>query len=262
MSIVKPTNVLQGVYGKEATIALDAYWRSIRWPRPVRKAAEKGGHRKQLFVRGLQGSYNAFTLKHGFHLPNGEVLVFCLWYWPCSNGGFGSDIDTAAIIHDMVPSRRLAIASGAPTNAIDMVRDLNRTGTFDVEHLDRILKREDLVPANQATILARKALATSSPPDFGPPYAPRAAVHPWIESCMHVPLPRFFTVFKWAFQIYGALHFVPMMLFKRHAFFKSPSHMVGRASWATIRSSAFLAAFIAIHQSMCFHSPSAPRMSF
>jgi hypothetical protein len=179
----------------------------------------------------------------------------------------------------MVPSRRLAIASGAPTNAIDMVWDLNRTGTFDVQHLDRILKRElcsprtlldafltsrnkDLVPANQATILARKALATSSPPDFGPPYAPCAAVHPWIESCMHVSLPRFFTVFKWAFPIYGALHFVPMMLFKRHAFFKSPSHMVGRASWAAIRSSAFLAAFTAIYQSMCFHSPSAPRMSF
>jgi hypothetical protein len=42
----------------------------------------------------------------------------------------------------MVPSRRLAIASGAPTNAIDMVRDLDRTGTFDVRYLDRILKCE------------------------------------------------------------------------------------------------------------------------
>jgi hypothetical protein len=135
-----------------------------------------------------------------------------------------------------------------------------------MQHLDRILKREetllnlfltsrnkDLVPANQAVILARKALATSSPPDFRPFYAPCAAVHPWIEPCMHVPLPRFFTVFKWAFQIHGALHFVPMMLFKRHAFFKSPSHMLGCAKWATIRSSAFLGAFIAIYQSMYFH---------
>jgi hypothetical protein len=78
---------------------------------------------------------------------------------------------------------------------------------------------------------------------------------------MHVSLLRFFTVFKWAFPIYGALHFVLIMLFKRHAFFKIPSRMLGRASWATIRSFAFLAAFIAIYQSMCFHSPSAPRMS-
>ncbi|KAJ8591233.1 hypothetical protein M405DRAFT_932274 [Rhizopogon salebrosus TDB-379] len=198
---------------------------------------------QQLFVRGLQGSYNAFTSKHGFHLPNGEVLVFCLC---CAQivYAFFSRPETLPRSY----TTWLATASGAPTSAIDMVRDLNRTGTFDVQHLDRILKREDLIPANQAAILARKALATSLPPDFGPPYAPCAAVHPWIESCMHVPLPRFFTVFKWAFPIYGALHFVPMMLFKRHAFFKSPSHMLGRASWATIRSSAFLAAFIAIYQ--------------
>jgi hypothetical protein len=178
----------------------------------------------------------------------------------------------------MVPSRRIAIASGAPTSAIDMVRDLSRAGTFDVQHLDRILRREvcsprtlldtfltscnkDLILANQAAILARKALATSSPPDSGPPYASCAAVHPWIESCMHVLLPRFFTVFKRAFPIYGALHFVPMMLFKRHALFKSPPHMFGCARWATIRSSAFLAALIAIYQSMYFHFLSTPSMS-
>jgi hypothetical protein len=38
----------------------------------------------KLLSRGLQGSYNAFTSKHGFHLPNGELLVFCLWYWLCN----------------------------------------------------------------------------------------------------------------------------------------------------------------------------------
>jgi hypothetical protein len=71
----------------------------------------------------------------------------------------------------MVPSRRPAIASGAPTSAIDMVRDLNRTGTFDAAPgqdpqargmfpqtlLNAFLtsRNKDLVPANQAAILAR-----------------------------------------------------------------------------------------------------------
>lgn len=109
---------------------------------------------------------------------------------------------------------------------------------------------QDLIPANKATLLARRALATNSPPDFGPSYPPCGAVHPWVESCTHVPLPRFVTVFKWAFPIYGALHFVPMILFKRHAFFKNPLQKLGRAGWATIRSSAFLATFIATFQSM------------
>jgi hypothetical protein len=63
------------------------------------------------------------------------------------------------------------------------------------------------------------------------------------------------------FPNYGALHFVPMMLFKRHTFFKSPFHMLGCAKWATIRSSAFLGAFIAIYQSMYFHFLSTPSMS-
>ncbi|KAG1771601.1 hypothetical protein EV702DRAFT_640426 [Suillus placidus] len=203
---------------------------------------------QQLFVRGLQGSYNVFTSKHGFHLPNGEVLMFCI----CS-----TQIVYALFARpDTLPrsyTTWLTTASGAPSNAIKMVQDMNRTGTFDVQDLNKILSREDLVPANQVTLLARKALATNSPPDFWPHYPPCGAVHPWVESCTHVPLPRFFTVFKWAFPIYGALHFVPMILFKRHAFFKNPLHKLGRAGWATIRSSAFLATFIATFQTwFCF----------
>lgn len=203
---------------------------------------------QQLFVRGLQGSYNAFTTKHGFHLPYGDVLMFCL----CS----------AQIVHGFLARPEtlprsyitwLTTASGAPASAIKIVQEMNQTGTFDIQDLDKILNREDIIPTHQATLLARKALATNSSPDFGPPYAPCAAVHPWVESCTHVPLPRFVTVFKWAFPIYGALHFVPMILFKRHAFFKNPLHKLGRAGWATIRSSAFLATFIATFQTwFCF----------
>lgn len=29
--------------------------------------------------RGLQGSYNAFSVKHNFKIPHGDVLVFSLW---------------------------------------------------------------------------------------------------------------------------------------------------------------------------------------
>ncbi|KIK43512.1 hypothetical protein CY34DRAFT_803768 [Suillus luteus UH-Slu-Lm8-n1] len=202
---------------------------------------------QQLFVRGLQGSYNAFTSKHGFHLPNGEVLMFCLCCTQIVYALFARP--------DTLPrsyTAWLTAASGGPPSAIKMVQDMNRTGTFEVKDLDKILSREDIIPTNQATLIARRALATNSPPDFGS-YTPCSAVHPWVESCTHVTLPRFFTVFKWAFPIYGALHFVPMILFKWNAFFKNPLHKLGRAGWATIRSSAFLATFIATFQSwVCF----------
>ncbi|KAH7922062.1 hypothetical protein BV22DRAFT_1071135 [Leucogyrophana mollusca] len=203
---------------------------------------------QQLFVRGLQGSYNAFTTKRGLHVPHGDVLVFCLC---CAQivYAFFSRPDTLPRSY----TTWLATASGAPPPAINMVRDLNRTATFKVRDLEKIFDREDLIPNNYMALVERKALATAIPPDFGPRYPPCGAVHPWVESCTEVPLPRFFTVFKWAFPIYGALHFVPMILFKRGQFFNKPLNMLTRAGWGTLRSSAFLATFVATYQSwFCF----------
>ena len=43
---------------------------------------EKKGRRvtiaQQLFVRGLQGSYNALSTRHNIKIPNGDALVFAL----------------------------------------------------------------------------------------------------------------------------------------------------------------------------------------
>ncbi|EGN94945.1 hypothetical protein SERLA73DRAFT_187212 [Serpula lacrymans var. lacrymans S7.3] len=198
---------------------------------------------QQLFVRGLQGSYNAFSSKRGINLPHGDVIVFSL----CS----------AQIVYaffsrpDTLPRSYIAwltTASGAPAEAIRMVRDINRTSKFDVGDLKNILQREDLIPANRSVVLDSMQLASAPVPNYGTPYPPCAAVHPWVASCTRVPLPRFLAVFKWAFPIYGALHFVPMILFKRHQFLKNPLHMLTRAGWGTMRSSAFLSTFVAFFQ--------------
>jgi hypothetical protein len=65
---------------------------------------------------------------------------------------------------------------------------------------------------------------------------------------MYTPIERFFTVFRWTLPIYGALHVVPMLLFKRKAIARQPVPMVFRASWGTMRSATFLAVFVAIYQ--------------
>lgn len=62
-----------------------------------------------------------------------------------------------------------------------------------------------------------------------------------------MPAERFFTVFKWMVPIYGALHLIPMLLFKRKTVFKNPSQMLMRAGWGTARSSAFLSVFVVIY---------------
>ena len=48
--------------------------------------------------------------------------------------------------------------------------------------------------------------------------------------------------------VYTALHFIPMVLFKRKAFVRDPSRMLGKAGVGTLRSSAFLGAFVVIYQ--------------
>ncbi len=84
---------------------------------------------------------------------------------------------------------------------------------------------------------------------YGPPYGPCAAVHPDIDSCLTVQVAHFWEVFRWMLPIYGALHFIPMMLFRRNTFMKRPAHMLLRAALGTARSSAFLGVFVTIFQS-------------
>ncbi|KIK11749.1 hypothetical protein PISMIDRAFT_475534 [Pisolithus microcarpus 441] len=91
---------------------------------------------QQLFVRGLQGSYNAFTSKNGFHIPHGEALLFCICCAQIVHALFCRP-DTLARSYEIW----LSNASGASRQAIKMVRDMNLNGTFDVQDIDKILQR-------------------------------------------------------------------------------------------------------------------------
>ena len=91
---------------------------------------------------------------------------------------------------------------------------------------------------------------SSEPGFYLPFYAPCAAVHPALSNCTSVPLDRFFTVFKWMLPIYGALHFVPAVLFKRRSFMQDPGKVIVKAGLGSLRSSAFLGVFVIIYQSM------------
>lgn len=53
------------------------------------------------------------------------------------------------------------------------------------------------------------------------------------------------------FPIYGALHVIPMLLFRRKRVWKEPLRMLLRAGLGTARSSAFLAVFVLIYQCEC-----------
>lgn len=103
-------------------------------------------------------------------------------------------------------------------------------------------------PANYKK-LAERLLAAQVNGDYGAGYGPCEGIHSWLDSCVDVPLDRFIAVFRWMFPIYGALHLVPAVLFKRKDFWENPWKMLLRAGVGTTRSSAFLGVFVVIYQS-------------
>ena len=64
-------------------------------------------------------------------------------------------------------------------------------------------------------------------------------------------IAHFWEVFRWMLPIYGALHLVPVVLFRRKKFAKEPLRMLLRALLGTSRSSAFLGVFVVIYQCAC-----------
>jgi len=197
---------------------------------------------QQMFVRGLQGTYNAFSTKHNIVIPHGDVMVFSL----CC-----AQIMYAFLLRpDTIPNSYNAwiqTASRVPLQSVMIHRSLFRNGVFIPANLQAVMNRKTTTAANATRLFERLSVAATTG-DFGGPFVPCDAVHPWIDSCVLAPVDRFASVFRWMFPIYGALHLVPAVMFKRKTFFQKPWEMLGRALWGTVRSSAFLGTFVAIYQ--------------
>ncbi|TCD68617.1 hypothetical protein EIP91_010272 [Steccherinum ochraceum] len=209
---------------------------------------EKEGRRttiaQQLFVRGLQGSYNTFSARSGYSLPHGDVLLFSL----CC----GQILYSFLIRPDTLPPAYVNWMSHAckvHPSAVSVNRDLVTEGHFKIPDLDYIINRKDIAPGNLTELLERKRLAQLPTPDFGTLVGPCATIHPRIESCTYVQLERFFVVVRWMLPIYGALTVIPMLLFKRKAVMREPVRMLVKALAGTVRSSSFLGVFVVLFQS-------------
>ncbi len=135
---------------------------------------------------------------------------------------------------------RLSHMIQVPEETISTHHGMVRRGTYDPADLAQILARPDLHPDNVTYLEQwRRTL---------PPYGPCAMSHPHISRCLSVPQDRILTVARWTLPIYGALHFVPLLFFKRAAFARAPARMALRAAWGTARSTTFLSVAVVIYQ--------------
>ncbi|KAG6811590.1 hypothetical protein H0H92_006713 [Tricholoma furcatifolium] len=216
------------------------------------KRGRRGVIAQQLFVRGLQGSYNAYTTKRNIKVPNGDTLVFAL---ACGQIMYGF-----LLRPDTLPrsyTSWIGQAAKVPAECVKINHSMVRQGTLDIGVLDKVIARKDITPANLTELLDLRSYflspsdtTTLSQAGYLPNYAPCATVHPALTSCSSVPLDRFFDVFKWMLPIYSALHFVPAILFKRKAFAQDPGKVLVRAGLGSMRSSAFLGVFVVIYQTL------------
>ncbi|KAK2465891.1 hypothetical protein APHAL10511_001532 [Amanita phalloides] len=202
---------------------------------------------QQLFVRGLQGSYNSFTTRHNIHVPYGDVLVFSL---ACGQIMYAFLLRPDTI--DKSYRSWIGQAAKVPPECLRMTFGLSREQMFDVRDLDQICARSDITPTNLTDLknLREQFFPSLDASMYIPRYAPCSAVHPALSSCMSVPLDRFFAVSKWMLPIYSALHFVPAILFKWKAFTRDPGRVIVKSGLGSLRSSAFLGVFVVIYQTL------------
>ncbi|KAF9000326.1 hypothetical protein BDQ17DRAFT_1360047 [Cyathus striatus] len=223
------------------------------------KRSRRGIISQQMFVRGLQGSYNAYSSRHGIHVPYGDVLVFSL--------ACGQIMYAFLMRPDTLPrsyTSWISQASKVPPQAVKMNMNLVRDHKLDMADLDTLMARPDIKPNHKSALQSLRDLTLSltSPPtsplvpsptgkgtEYYPLYGPCAAVHPAVASCAAVPMDRFWAVFKWMLPIYGALHFVPAVVFRWKRFLQDPMKVVLKASGGSLRSSAFLGVYVVIYQS-------------
>jgi len=198
---------------------------------------------QQLFVRGLQGTYSGFTKKRGIHVPYGAVWVFSL----CC-----AQIMYAFLLRpDSIPpsyNNWIQTASRVQSSTVAINRGLIREGKFNPTDLQGLVDWKRSTPTNK-TNLRQRLFDAQELDNWGGRYGPCYLIHPWIDNCRNVPIDRFISVFQWMLPIYGALHFIPMLLLKRKDVAKNPSRMLLRALLGTGRSSTFLATFVVIYQS-------------
>ncbi|KAJ7847750.1 hypothetical protein B0H14DRAFT_2769574 [Mycena olivaceomarginata] len=215
---------------------------AILWEKRSRRAVIA----QQMFVRGLQGTYNSYSDKYGIHVPYGAVMVFAV--------ACGQIMYAYTMRPDTLPRSYInwiQDASHLSTEAISMNHTAVREHRIDLHALDTIIARGDASRTNAAALEALRANALNGGPI--PHYSPCAVLHPRLTSCWSVPLDRFVDVFKWMLPIYSALHFLPPILLRWRQFRADPGRVLVRSGLGSVRSSAFLGVFVIIYQGAnCF----------
>lgn len=223
---------------------------------------------QQLFVRGMEGTYNAAHSRGLISIPNGAVLTF----------GFACGQIMYAWLNQPQTLPRgyiswITQASHVTPDATYVHQDIMAGRQ---PNLDRVLP---LFPDKQIPTPTILANGVEQYPHIAPnrfnrrgvtghnvkklkewidyiknggksSHVPCSFIHPWESSHVWSPVDRFLEVTRWILPVYMTLHFVPAVFLRMRAFRKDPVRVFLRSLFGSVRSSSFLGMFVIIFQTI------------
>ncbi|SYW82565.1 uncharacterized protein UBRO2_04687 [Ustilago bromivora] len=219
---------------------------------------------QQLFVRGLEGSYNVAHERKLINIPHGAVITFGLacgqimWAWLEAPNSLSRSY-----------KNWITRASQVSPKVTDVYRSIRYDPKVDPEVAlrwfpdGRIPEPVSLKPLRYADVapngINRRGIKGKNvgkivewmdrtrKGDAGE-VVDCALVHPWETSHWRSPIDRFIEVTRWILPVYLTLYFVPAIFLRPGKFLKDPLGATIRSLRGSFRSSSFLGVFVIIFQ--------------
>ncbi|KAJ3106102.1 hypothetical protein HDU96_008324 [Phlyctochytrium bullatum] len=207
---------------------------------------------QQIGIRSLQGYYNHLHARSLVHVPHGDSLLFML--------ACGSILYAYAMAPTTIPKEYYNWMVRIAQMPREML-ELNRLNVRSLESTGRgLVDPTALATAIHAHGGAQAWKSLNAAHQFASrhgghyPALPCSVLHPTTESCTAYTLSLGASVLGAMVPVNAALNVVPLVVFKPKEVLAAPVAAARRAVVATVRSSVFLAVFIAAFQAgVCGH---------
>ncbi|KAJ8660468.1 hypothetical protein O0I10_003926 [Lichtheimia ornata] len=195
---------------------------------------------QQLFVRALQGVYNAGKARDILYFKHGDALLFGL---ACGQILYAYTMQP----HTLDPGYYNFMVKTARVPGDLLILNEKNVRGFPVSQQEALAAVNKFRPTKNALAI------TKAMPEY-PAAIPCEMIHPWVDGCHNTAVERFLKVCQAMFPVYGTLHFVPMLLLRTKHLRKDPKGMLAKTSLATLKSCAFLGLFVMLYQyQVCMH---------
>ncbi|KAI8048667.1 hypothetical protein BDF22DRAFT_761422, partial [Syncephalis plumigaleata] len=195
---------------------------------------------QQFFVRALQASYASLHARNLISIPYGGALLFMA---ACSQTMYAYMMKPNTLPPDFY--RFMVKAARVPDPILRYNAHNVMHGYVDPAKGLELIKRYKHTPGN----LERVANMSSTP---GPLTC--ALIHPHNDSCTWSGIEWWLRVFQMISPVYVSLNFAPMLTLRLFKFIKEPLPLLRKALFNTLRSSTFLATYVASFLTfICLH---------